>query len=136
MTSILEEIYTDVKKLSLDQQQDLLGLIRKWLNRKDVRTSPRKAVSIPVKVVSDDQLFESNTKDISTGGTFVKTEHRESFKEDQSINLVFNMPASGRAFKLNGRIVRVENRGIAVQYEDISARVSQDLEAALFEKIA
>lgn len=132
--NFVKKLIRDVEKLPFDKQQELSKLIKEWSKEKDGRSHQRKSVNIPIQVVTDDQLFKENTKDISASGTFVNLEDCTPFEQDQSINLIFNMPVSGRAFKLNGRIVRIENRGIAVQYENLTPPFLAFIEEELCEK--
>ncbi|MFO7750560.1 MAG: PilZ domain-containing protein [Desulfobacteraceae bacterium] len=131
-SSFIEELISDVKQLSSAKQQELSMLVKGWLKGEDARSDARKAVSIPVKVVTEEQLLERETRDVSAGGTFVNLAEGAPFKEEQSINLVFTMPASGRDLRLSGRIVRVEERGIAVEYKNAPPHLSEAIEAAFF----
>ncbi|MFH1156587.1 MAG: PilZ domain-containing protein [Pseudomonadota bacterium] len=132
--TIVHEIMASVEKLPYNKQVELLSLVREWLD-KDMRIHRRKSVSIPIEFVKDDKLFKEVTHDISGGGTFVNVRDLKQFDVDQKISIVFNLPGSKRSFKLKGRVVRVEEHGVGVQFEEITPYLSTILEEELFESI-
>ena len=117
-SKLKKEIMTNVEKLPRHRQKDLLKLIKLWLDS-DVRTHERRSVSIPIKLVSDDEIIKSNTRDISCGGTFIDMEESNGYQAYQPVSLAFHLSNSNRSFKINGSVVRVEKRGIAIQFQDI-----------------
>jgi len=65
------------------------------------------------------KAYRGYLRDISAGGIFIVTS--DKFEIDQEVVLCFSMDESNEAiaFKLTGRIKRLYNDGIAIEYQDI-----------------
>lgn len=132
-TAIVKEIMDHVVQLPYNKKVKLLNLIREW-ETGEMRDHMRKPVSVPIQFVSDDKLFKEVTQDISCGGTFVSMRKQRKFEINQKIAIVFSLSDKGRAFKLKGRVARIEQDGIGIQFEEITPYLATLLEEELFEK--
>lgn len=65
---------------------------------------------------ADRQLYEGIFRDMSPGGTFI--EARGRFKIGQPVIVAGILARDGSEEKRTGRIVRIENTGIAVAFTD------------------
>lgn len=85
------------------------------------RAYGRKFLTVPIEFVEGGKLYKEFTKDISAGGVFIRTKKNKNFTEGQKISMVFLLSDSQKPYKLSGLIVRVEDEGVAVRFENISA---------------
>lgn len=116
---LVDKIMINVEKLPYNRQVELLSVINKWLNG-DKRIYERKAVNIPIDVVSDDQILQRTTKDISDAGTFFHTDDVDRFEIHQRISVIINLSKTGKSFQLNGLVVRIRHNGIGIKFDDIT----------------
>ena len=68
---------------------------------------------------ADRQLYEGIFKNMSTGGTYIQARGR--FRIGQSVIVAGILARDGSEEKRLGKIVRIDNTGIAVQFTDQSA---------------
>ena len=68
---------------------------------------------------ANQQLYDGKFKDMSAGGTFIQARGR--FQIGQPVIVAGVLARDGTEQKRNGKIVRIENNGIAVQFTDRQA---------------
>ncbi len=102
-----------VSKASNDQVSSEVTLFEE-------RAYERKFLTVPIEFVEGGKLYKELTKDISAGGVFIKTKKHKKFSTGQKISMVFLLDDDQKPYKLSGTIVRVEDEGVAVKFENIS----------------
>nr|WP_319392711.1 PilZ domain-containing protein [uncultured Desulfobacter sp.] len=93
------------------------------------REFKRKSVAFEIDILVGDRLIKTNMKNISAGGVLLKT--KESIEKDKKAKMVFSIPGVEKPFKLEGRVVRSTESGIAIKFDE----VSPDFQSLLNEKI-
>jgi len=58
----------------------------------------------------------------STNGAFIQTENPRQFKQGKEIDMVTTLPLERKAVSIRARVVRVEKKGIAVEFVDLFGR--------------
>ena len=71
---------------------------------------------------ANQQLYDGKFKDMSAGGTFIRARGR--FQIGQPVIVAGVLARDGTEQKRSGRIVRIEDNGIAVQFTDRQSRVA------------
>ena len=99
------------------------------------REFPRMNCNLLVDFVVRDKAYRGYLRDISAGGLFIVTSDR--FEIDQKVSLCFTMDESNQAvaFKLTGRIKRLYNDGIAIEYQDIPQPQQSVIDAMVHKKV-
>ena len=133
--STIDEIIKRVKNLSSVQQTEILEILRSWQSGKQ-RTFQRDCNPIDIDVLIGDKLIQTDTKNISASGVFIKTASKVDIQEN--VKVVFSVPGAEKPFKLEGRIVRAEPGGIAVEFSNMTPYFQQVLDDAIWciEKIS
>lgn len=116
---LMAKVVGQVKQLPYGRLVELSTILEGWLS-KDNRAHPRKAVSIPVEIVSDDQLVKEVTKNVSSGGTLMTAKDRNRFRLDQQISMVFYLDKATKTCQVTGKIARIREDGIAVEFDQVS----------------
>jgi len=127
--TILVEIIKRVKNLTPDQQEQILDLLKEWQQGKQ-REYQRLNTCTGVDVAVDNRVIQTDMRDISASGIFINTAGR--FETDERVRVVFTVPGYDKPFKLNGRIVRVEQHGLAIKFEDITPYFKTILDDAIW----
>lgn len=113
-----------VKNLSEEKKQLLLDLIIEW-QQKEQRNDPRIPCLIAVDYSTPKRAYRDFIQDLSKSGIFIET--REPFQLDEKISLTFTMPRSESHFKISGKIVRLDNHGIAIELEKKLSQYQEDI---------
>lgn len=82
------------------------------------REFKRKMVTLEIDVLIEGRLIKTNMKDISAGGVLVKT--REDIEKYKKATMVFSIPGVEKPLKLDGRVVRSTESGIAIEFDEKS----------------
>jgi Tfp pilus assembly protein PilZ len=116
---IIARIFILIKQLDRDT---LLQRLRPFSDPdfRWVREYPRLRCYIQVDFAAGGKAYRSSIRDISAGGVFIET--GDEFKPGQDIALCFSLAESDEmlAFKLKGKVMRVYQDGIGVQYVNMS----------------
>lgn len=123
---MLDEITRQASVLTEEQQQEVLDYIH---TIRDNRTYPRVQKRIDIDVLIEDRVVQSDARDISACGVFVKTNLKADLGKPAKV--VFSIPGQKMPFKLNGRVVRTEEGGIAICFTDMTTYVRQSLATML-----
>jgi len=114
---MLDEIIKRVRNLTHDQQEEILETLQTWQTGKQ-REYQRLNTRADIDVVVGDRVIQTDIKDISAGGIFINTSGK--FENNKSVRVVFSIPGYDKPLKLEGVIVRVEQNGLAIQFENIT----------------
>ena len=126
---LLDEISKRVRNLNLDQQEEILDIMKNWQIGKQ-RDYPRLDTKVNIDIVVGNRVIQTNTKDISAGGIYIRTSGK--FKANEKVRVVFTVPEIERPFKLEGMIVRVEQDGMAVKFENITPYFKKFLDGTIW----
>jgi len=127
---MLDEIINRVRNLTQDQQKEILEILKTWQVGKQREYQRLKAKS-DIDVVVGNQVIQTDTSDISASGIFINTEGK--FETDKTVRIVFSIPGIDKSFKLKGMIVRVEESGVAIQFENITPYFRKVLDNIIWE---
>lgn len=128
---MLDEIIKRVKNLTDEQQEAVLGILEEWQTGKQ-REYQRLEASTDIDVVVGERVIQTTTRDLSASGIFINTSGR--FETNKDVRIVFSVPGYEKPFKLEGTIVRVEQNGLAIRFENITPYFKQILDDAIWEK--
>jgi len=98
----------------------------------ETRVRARKLASLEVDAVIGERIIQSETKIISATGLLINT--RMKFQPGEVARVVFAMPTGHNAskrIKLKARTVRNEDKGVAVQFVDVSPYFTKFLDDAV-----
>jgi hypothetical protein len=109
--SVADRLISLIMKMPEKQQKALLKELEQRLS-KEKRQHPRKPLPTFVDFVSEGRSHREFTRDISEGGLFIETSTPFSVGKE----VVITFPGSSKPLKVAGRIARVEDRGIGVQF--------------------
>ena len=125
------ELFKLVVDLTEDHRLELLERIRKIpygletvtsLNLDEnealMRRNPRRICRVSVKCTVGERSFKSHITDISTLGLFIETNDR--FALGQEVGMLFNLPGQSQAMAIRGRISRIGQRGMGVNFSDLT----------------
>lgn len=125
-----DEIIKRVRNLTREQQEEILGILKSWQTGKQ-REYQRLQTKADIDVVVGDRVIRTQTADISAAGIFIQATGK--FEPHKSVRVVFTVPGSSKPFKLQGSIARVEETGIAIQFENITPYFKEILDDVIWE---
>lgn len=107
-----------ISSMSEIEMQKLLIGLEKWqkASRKSKRVYPRKETSIYAFLEADDLSGSDFIKNISSGGLYIETETPLSVNKE--IFIRFLHPDTGTLTRVTGKIVRVDAKGLGVEFEE------------------
>lgn len=127
---IQDEIIKRVHNLSHDQQKEILEILKIWQTGKQ-RDYKRLRSKTDIDVVVGNRVIQTDTKDISAGGIFINVTGQ--FETHKRVRVVFSVPGYDKPFKLQGKIVRVEKTGIAIEFEKVTPYFKKILDSVIWE---
>ncbi len=83
-----------------------------------LREFPRVGCNFPLDLVAGGKAINGFAMDISAGGLFI--ESSESFSMGQPVSICFTVGEESLPVKLTGRVVRLEQGGIGIEYESLT----------------
>ena len=121
-SSVTNRLISLVMELSEEQQETLIGELELKLS-KERRGNTRKSFTTAVDFASQGRNYREFVQDISEGGVFIQTSG--SFSEGHEVTLTFSavtFPLSDpqKQLKISGRIARVSDTGIGVEFSQES----------------
>ncbi len=102
------------KDMSALQKTELLRLLYNGESRKR-RKFLRKPYSIPIDYTTKEGPRGDFIKDICGDGLFIET--RNPLQVGEDISMGFSLPNSSTVFKCEGRVIRTEASGMAVEFK-------------------
>ena len=115
--SITDRLTSLVTELPEKQQAALLRELESKL-AKERRRHTRKAFVTVVDFASQGRGYREFAQNISGSGVYIQT--KGSFSVGQDISLTFPFPKAAKHLKINGRIVRADDNGIGIQFDEVS----------------
>ncbi|MCF6249571.1 MAG: PilZ domain-containing protein [Desulfobacula sp.] len=126
---ILDQIIKRIKNLSFEKQEKLLDILKEWQQGKE-REFKRLNRRSEVAVAGTNRVIQTDMRDISGSGVYINTSGK--FAMDERVRVVFTVPDFEKPFKLQGKIVRVEQQGMAIKFEDITPYFKTILDDAIW----
>ena len=113
-SSVVARLHELIKKLSKEEQQELLSGLEEKLFKK-TRKHERKPFLSTLDYSTESGSYRDFIKDISIGGVFIGTS--TSFSMGELISMTFLLPEHEKKIKIHGDIVRIEEQGIGVKFK-------------------
>jgi Holliday junction resolvase-like predicted endonuclease len=110
--SVTNQLIEAIKKLSESQQDYLLQAVKDWIN--DHREYPRKECQADVLYSDNKRLTQGIIVNISASGLYLQPD--SPFKVGEIITLTFEHPFAKKQVKVEGEIVRRDEKGIGVKF--------------------
>jgi len=121
---LTERLLRAVTKLSPQRKKMLDSLLQEW-ERLDYREDSRIPCFLPVDYSISDRVYQDFINNLSSGGVFIETV--APFALGQTIALIFSVPELHKSFKISGKIIRTEEDGIGVRFEEKLTRYQKEL---------
>ena len=118
VSAITAKLFGIILKMPLEERRDLLADLETKQNAKK-RKHPRRDYFMVVEYAVEDRLFSGYIKNISPGGLFIEMDLSEKVAPGQRLTLTFSHPDTGKHIKTHGEIVRIEDSGIGVHFDDL-----------------
>lgn len=125
---MLNEIIQRVENLTPEQQEKILSILKEWQKDKK-REFQRLKLKSDVDVANDRRVIQTHMRDVSASGIYINTSGR--FDLDETVKVVFTIPGYEKPFKLKGKIVRVEEHGLAITFAEITPYFKAILDEAI-----
>ena len=118
-TEVEHNILKIIKSMTDTEKGLLLKGLKKWYksNHPSNREYPRKDTSIYGFFETVNLSFRDHIKNLSAGGLFIETELPISFSASDELFMQFIHPESNDLFKTQGKIVRIDSKGIGVKFD-------------------
>jgi hypothetical protein len=102
-------------------EADLLRFMNRYEEKRFamLRKFPRVPCNITLDLAANGRAINCFARDISAGGMYV--ESCEPFSMDQLVSICFSVAQDQLAMKLKGRVIRLEQGGIGIQYEALTS---------------
>jgi hypothetical protein len=102
-------------------EADLLRFMNRYEQKRFtmLRKFHRVPCNITLDLAADGRAMNCSAMDISAGGMYV--ECCEPFTMGQPVSLCFSLPDDHLALKLKGRVIRLEQGGIGIEYESMTS---------------
>lgn len=110
--SVTDRLIEIIQKLSLSQQEYLLEAVQNWI--KDNREYPRKTCQADIIYSDNIRLAQGMIVNISAGGLYLQPD--SPFAVGQEVTLSFEHPFAEKQVKVDGKIVRSDQKGIGVKF--------------------
>ena len=111
---LTQRVMNLVANLSAEKKQILLEILIEW-QQKEQRSDSRVACLIAVDYATQKRAYRDFMQDLSKGGVFIET--REPLNTGETISLTFTIPNSQNHFKMAGKIVRTDDKGVGVEFD-------------------
>ncbi len=116
---VIARLYELIQQLTDEERHQLLMDLEDHLTPKK-RKYPRKNYFMSVQFSINGRMFNGFIKNISSGGAYVETlkDHLQHLEKGRPLVLTFKHPDTQGHVKITGEIVRVNDTGIGVHFEE------------------
>ncbi len=111
--SVTDRLISLVLELPEEQQHDLLQELKLKL-LKERRRHIRDSILAVVDFVTQGRAYREFAINISKSGVYIQV--LGSFSVGQDVSMILSFPGSQEDVKINGRIARVDDTGIGVEF--------------------
>jgi len=94
------------------------------------RGYPRRKINMDVDAASEEKIIQSHSEDISGSGVYIRTP--DQVQVGQKMKIVFSLPNQTRPFKIDGKVVRTESRGVGLRFMNISPHFRDILDSEIW----
>ena len=126
-----DEIINRVLNLSEEQQIQLLQVLKTWQTGQQ-RKYQRLKMQSDVNVLIDDKIIKTNSLNLSASGVYITSSG--PFDTEKSVRVVLSIPGRPKPYKLDGTIVRVDENGMAIQFENVTPYFKEILDSVIWKK--
>ena len=127
---MIDEIIKRIRNLTHEQQKDVMGYLD-LIPKDGLRGYSRLSAKLEIDaVVDDDKTIQSDTRDISASGVYIRTGMK--FEIGKSARVVFLIPDYDIPLKLHGEITRVDKDGIAIRFDEVSSYFKKTIDDAIW----
>ena len=127
----IKRLFDAILNLNHEQQTKVMICVEELLVE-NKRSSTRKTCNIPISYATENCIFSDYISNISRSGLFIET--RRSLKVGEVIVLSFNMHGYDRPFKIKGKIIRSNGKGIGVEFKEVKPYIAE-MFGALVERL-
>ncbi len=123
---IVDRLMELILQLDEDQKRELLHELESGKQKRE-RNAVRKTCAMAVYFATEERIFKSEVRDISTSGVFIR--HAGHYCVGQEILMTFSFPGFGESFNFKGIIVRGDKDGVGVKFVDLAEEQKKILNA-------
>ncbi len=125
-----EKIIQRIQNLTSEQQRQVMAFLDS-IPKDGLRGYSRLSAKLEIDAVVDDKSHvQSDTRDISASGVYIKTDME--FGIGKSIRIAFSIPENDIPLKLHGEITRIEKDGIAIRFNEVNPTFKKALDDAIW----
>jgi len=110
-----DDIINQIRNIPAERLPELHDLLQGFLQGQK-RDYARKQLSGEVDLVIHDKVYKQQMQNISASGVFVRM--KGEFTTGTKVRFVIDLPETKNTLKLTGHITRVEDDGIAIQFNN------------------
>ena len=120
---LYNKILTIIPTLSEVQMRNLLKILEKWQQSKfdEKRKYPRKQTFVWTECSASTCFFTDFIQNLSVSGLFIETQL--PFYVGEALSMTFSLPGADDSIKITGKIVRIDSKGIGVQFDELLADI-------------
>jgi hypothetical protein len=126
-----EEIINLIRNIPVERLQELYDLLQGF-RQGQKRNYARKSLSCEVDLVIKDRVYKQQMENISATGVFIRMKGR--FEPGTHARIILDLPGAQTPLKLAGHITRVEDEGIALQFDNTTTYFQSFLNGMIWPK--
>ncbi len=109
--TVFDQLVELISKMTDTEQEKLLKALKK---RRPEEREQRISLYTETKFTVGDKTHNGVVLDLSSGGCFIET--NEDFSTGQEVSINLKRSRDAKTIKVRGRIARIEQNGIGVQF--------------------
>ena len=116
---VYNKILTIIASLSESQMRNLLKSLVNWQQSKfdEKRKYPRKQTFVWTECSASTRFFTDFIQNLSVSGLYIETQL--PFFVGEELSMTFSLPGADAPIKITGKIVRIDSKGVGVQFEEL-----------------
>lgn len=118
LSAITAKLFGMILKMPVDERRQLLSELETRYNEKK-RKHPRRDYFMVVEYAVGERLYSGFIKNISTAGLFIEMDISKKVGMGDRLTLTFSHPDTGNHIKTQGKVVRIEGKGIGVHLDNM-----------------
>jgi hypothetical protein len=128
---MIDEIIRQIHNLTREQQKGVMEYLAS-IPKDGLRGYSRLSAKLEIDAVVDesDKVVQSDTRDISASGVYIKTDMK--FEIGKSARVIFSIPGHDIPLKLHGEITRIEKDGMAIKFNEVNPNFKETLDDAIW----
>ena len=130
VSEMQEKIIKRIQNLTYEQQRQVMDFLDAF-PKDGLRGYSRLSAKIEIDAVVDNKSHvQSDTRDISASGVYIKTDMELGI--GKNVQIAFSIPGHDIPLKLHGEITRIEKDGIAIRFNDVNPTFKKALDDAIW----